>query len=389
MVDLALSSMALAIFARAQHHAPAATEASKKYCSALKVAQARIAQLASSALDERDIDSCLLAGSLMSRYEVAAHRPGVYDSSIQSCSHYDGAMAILKVWNDKLRDMTPTFIIKQTRRALIKAAVIRYRKLPDWLLDGTRFCEQGDEFDRVVARLWKLQYAFKSIQKRCPMIGEVIALHNEAQKLDKALRGWTAHVPSTCSAHRHVITDPNVHALPQSHLYSSAVYSYPKHGNAAAWCRYFAVRMLINSIRLGLLELSREILISRSYEQQRLECITQMQAMADSIAASIPFCLERIKIDSSLSNSQPSITISTNQDIKPHAASLLVWPLTIASSMEGIDHKQQLWFRSELATFGKIIGDGILECSETHRLTIIWRGNSGCWELAPTRINAI
>jgi hypothetical protein len=148
-------------------------------------------------------------------------------------------------------------------------------------------------------------------------------------------------------------------------------YSYPKYGNSAAWCQYYAVRMLINSIRLGLLEIRRGLLMPCGYEEQKLDFVTQIQEMGDSIAASIPFCLEKIKIHSSSTNSQPSITVRTDEDIKPHSASLLVWPLTIASSITEIDHMQQLWFRSELAKFGKIIGDGILENAENDRLGIL------------------
>jgi hypothetical protein len=61
MVDLALSSMALAVYSRIQQHPPAAIEASSRYYRLLRVAQERIAQLAIPTLDERDIDACLLA----------------------------------------------------------------------------------------------------------------------------------------------------------------------------------------------------------------------------------------------------------------------------------------------------------------------------------------
>lgn len=378
MVDLALLAMALAIFAKSQHHEPAATEASKRYCGVLKVAQEKVARLSSSTLDEHDIDSCLLAVSLMSRYELAAHHPGVYDSSMQSCSHYNGALAILKVWFDRLRDKSPTFIIKLTRRELIKSAIIRNRKLPDWLLDGTQFGEHDEDlgYYRIVSRLCKLNYAFKSLQQHYPRLGEVDELDIEARKLDKMLQDWAAHVPVTCSPQRHSITQPKLGPLPRKHFYSSTVYIYPKNGNAAAWCQYYAVRMLVNSIRVGILGMSLEP--PMEYKRQRLDRISEIRAMADSIVASIPFCLKRVEMDSSSLNSRPSVNISADEEIKPHSASLLVWPLTIASGIKELDAEQQIWLRSELAAFGEITGDGILDTSEADKMVVHRKSASPC-----------
>ena len=76
MVDLALSSMALAVFSRTQKHPAAATEASPRYYRLLRVAQERIAQLGISTLDEQKIDACLLAIFLMGRYEGTMHHSG-------------------------------------------------------------------------------------------------------------------------------------------------------------------------------------------------------------------------------------------------------------------------------------------------------------------------
>jgi hypothetical protein len=283
-------------------------------------------------------------------------------------------MAILKVWNDNLSHNTATFIIKQTRRALIKSSLLRNLPLPDWMLNGNRFGEHGQElnYDRIVVRLVNLHHASASLQQKNSLqIAKAEELNNEARELDKALQDWVAQVPSTCSPQRHILAKPN--PWPRRHFYSSIVYSYPGPGNAAAWSQLFAVGMLINSTRLRVLELScPNPLVDFTYEQQRLECIIRLEAMADSLAFSIPFCLERFKVDDPSSPiRQTSITLNTNEEIKPYLASLAVWPLTIASSLEGIDVRQQLWFRSELASLGRIIGDGVLECAETDQWAIL------------------
>ena len=381
MVDLALSSMALAVYSRTQQHPPAATEASLRYHRLLRVAQERIAQVGISTLDERDIDACLLAIFLMSRYEGATYRPGDLASkdlfsSLQSWSHHDGAAAFLKVWNDNLSHSTATPIIKQTRRGLIKSSLLRNLPLPDWILNGNRFGEQGLEldYDRIDVRIVNLHYAFTSLQqKNFLQIAKAEELNNEARELDEALQDWAAQIPSACSYQRHTLTEPD--PWPRRNFYSSIVYSYSRPEYAAMWSQYFAARMLINSTRLRVLELSRpNPMVNFTYEQQRLGCITQMRATADSLASTIPFCLERFKLDHPNSSiRQTSIMLNTNEEIKPCLASLVVWPLTVASSLEGMDVRQQLWFRSELARLGRITGDAVLECAEANQWVILWR----------------
>ncbi len=132
--------------------------------------------------------------------------------------------------------------------------------------------------------------------------------------------------------------------------------------------------MLINSTGLRVLELScPNPSVDFTYEQQRLECITRLKAMADSLASTIPFCLERFKVTDNPNSPirQTSVTLNTNEGIQPCLATLAVWPLTIASSLEGINVRQQMWFRSELARLGRIIGTGVLESAETDQWAIL------------------
>jgi len=94
--------------------------------------------------------------------------------------------------------------------------------------------------------------------------------------------------------------------------------------------------------------------------------------LADNLAASIPFCLGMFKLDSSSSPICPtSITIISDEEVKPCLVGAVEWPLTIAASLEAIDMTQQLWFRSELASLGRISGDGVLECAETDQWAML------------------
>lgn len=377
MVDLALSSMALAVFSRTQHHPAAATEASSRYYRLLRVVQERIAQMGVSTLHERNIDACLLAIFLMGRYEGVAHRPGDLNSrdpftSLQdSWCHHDGAMAILKIWNNNFSHNTATCIIKQTRRGLIKSYLLRNLPLPDWMQNGIRFGEHDLDldYDRVIVRIVNLHYASTILKQEDGLqIEKAKELNKEAQELDRALQNWAAQIPSTNSYQPNILTESG--HWPRRHFYSSIVYSYSSPGYAAAWAQYFATRMLINAIGLRVLELIRpNSFIEPTYEQQRLPYMTQLQAMADSLASTIPFCLERFKVGNP--NSQLPITLNKNEEIEPRLANLVGWPLTIASSLEGIDVRQRLWFRSELARIGRIIGDGMLVCADADQWAIL------------------
>ena len=326
--------------------------------------------------DERSIEACLLAVFLMGRFEGATHRPDGINSkvslkSLQSWSHHDGAMALLKIWNDDSSHHTATVIIKHIRRWLIRSYLLRNLTLPDWIMNGSRFGEQDAalDFDRIVVRMANLRHACASLgQKNGLEITKVEELNNEAKELDRGLQDWIARISTKCTYQRHILTGPG--PWPRRHFYSPLVYSYSEPGYAPVWNQYFADRMLVISTRLRLLELSRQRLsVDFAFEQQRLECITQLKFMADSLASTIPFCLERFKVENP--DSQCSITLNRAEEIKPYLVNFVVWPLTVASSLQGIDVRQQLWFRSELAGLGRIIGDGVLEFAETDQWDIL------------------
>lgn len=370
MVDLALSSMALAVFSRTRQHPLAAAEASSRYQSLLRLAQERVARFSSSLLDERDIDACLLAILLMGRYEGVIYRPGNPDlkHSFSSWSHHKGAMAILRFWYDHLNRTPATTLIRDTRRGLIRSSLLRNLRIPDWMLDGTHFGEHDleQDYDRIFVRTVNLSHASASLQRKKSLdITEIERLNNEADELDKALQSWVTKFPHKWSYQRHILVDSD--RRPKTHCYSPVVYSYSRPGYAAVWNQYFALGVLINSLKLRNLRLTPlEQTADSSYERRRA-CISKMQTLADSLASSVPFCLERFTIvdNSDLPSSEPSITFKTDWEIKPCLAVLAAWPLTVASIIDGIGIQQQQWFKSQLAHIGKATGEGVLESLNT------------------------
>ena len=374
ILDLAVSSIALAVFSRTQQHPLAAREASMAYHRLLQLAQVTIPSL-----HDGNIDVCLLAIFFMSRYEDVVHHPShlnakaPFTTTLQSFSHHDGALAILKIWKDHLSHSQPaTDVIKHTRRGLIKSALMRNLALSEWMLEGTFFGEHGLEleYDSIVVQIASIRQRLVTFLRKTglqrtsnELTSTAEELNKEARDIDKALQDWTGHFPSSWCRKRHTLSSPP--PWPTRDFYSPIVYSYLSPAYAAVWNQYYATRMLINSTRLRVLELSHLNLDDFAHEQ-RLECLSHMKIMANDLAFSLPFCLQRFKVsDSPNTSSHPNlIALNTNEDIKPYVASLSVWPLTIASSLREVDVKRKLWFRSKLARLGRIVGAGVLECAE-------------------------
>lgn len=377
MLELAVSSMALATFSRTQQHPPAAKEASFQYQRLL-----RMAHVALSSLDERNIEICLLANFFMSRYEDVIYcsspshqsrtdRKASFTSTLHSLAHHDGALAILKIWKDRLNYTQPaTNIIKFTRRAMIRSALMRTLTLPEWIADGSFFGEHGIEleYDRLAVRIAKVREQLISLlegvndPRASPHNSVSVAeeLNNEARDVDIKLEEWASRLPNRWRGYRHSLESFHL-SLPSRDFYSSTVYSHSSLAVAAVWCHYYATRMLIISTRLRIIGVCNQ----DSTDNQRLECESHMITVANSLASTLPFCHGRFKfIPSSKSAENPtSLSLNTDGPIEPYVCRLTAWPLTIASSLQEVDSTLGLWFKLGLTYLGKAVGAGALECA--------------------------
>ena len=389
VLDLAKSRVALAVFSRAQRHPPAAQEASILYYKLLRLAQSKLLTL-----HRGNVDICLLAVFTMSRYEDVVYRPpsnptpskSSITAALPSFSHHDGALAILRLWKDNYSHIGPgSDGIRHTRGGLIRSALMRHSALPDWMQDGEVFGECGLEleYDRLIVRIINVRQRLNFLLQQKPDLQQdhrqlasiAQQLDKESRSIDRTMQGWRAHFTSTWHYQQHTLR--NLAAWPMDHFYSPVVYSYNSPAYAAVYNYYFATRLLLYSTRLKLIQfMSSEILHGEvsSNLQQEADCLSQMNAMATDLAASIPSSLERFEIKSSSSTDlNPSssdrdllaIVLKTNEEVKPYLANLVVWPLTIASGVaHGIEAGLGLWFKSEMARLGRIIGIGVLEHAE-------------------------
>ncbi|KAL6717794.1 hypothetical protein ACLMJK_003879 [Lecanora helva] len=367
VLDLAVSSLALAVFSRTQRYPPASLKAASKYHQLLQRFQGFIFSLSGS-----NVDICLLIIFLMSRYEDVVHHPGSgspLSRRLRSFSHHDGALATLKLWFNQFSFYQPaTDVIKFTRRGLIRSALLRSHALPDWILDGAIFGERNFElkYDQIILQFASLRNRLSLIQvddftsTRSKDISSTInGLVQEAQDIDRALQEWTCSFPNVWNPQRHILSEP--HPWPLRDFYSRTVYTYSDAGVAATWNQYYATRMLVDSARLRLLRISESV-SGHLVREQQIECFHIFECMANDLASSIPFCLQRFKV-----LDDKSISLSMGLEIKPDQATLVIWPLSIASSLEDLNIKHTTWFRSELARLGRIAGVGMLEGAETER----------------------
>ncbi|KAL8951177.1 MAG: hypothetical protein Q9222_002837 [Ikaeria aurantiellina] len=372
--------MALAVYARTQQRSSAAVEASTQYQRLLQITQEEIMRTGVLKVEETFLDACLLVISLMNRYEGAVYSPDSTKTkplitSLQSWSHHDGAIAILRIWYEKLSHRPATLTVKQTRRNLVKCSLLRNLRLPRWMVDGSRFGERGSEldYDRVISQTVDLHFECTTLQQELhPAIVEAERLIMQIQKLDTALQGWITQISKGESYQRHVLTLDG--PWPKKLLFSPTVYEFPNPGHAALWSQFFATRLLLDGLRLKIsMSIRKGSATSSTYEQQRQAWIDRLNTTAEHLASSVPYCLERfqVKRKPSSPSSESRITFNMNEVINPCLANLVVWPLTIASSLRELDIRLQLWFRSQLSSLGKIVGEGILECAESDQWVIL------------------
>lgn len=374
MLENAISSLALAVFSQKQQYPPAAVEASVNYHQLLQVMRKTLPYL-----DNSSIDTCLVTTFLMSRYEDAIARPaGRNRFNYHSFSHHDGTSAALKAWKfDLSHNGRATDVIKHSRRGTIRSALIRNLAVPDWLQDGSTFGEYGLEldYDRVSVRIVNLRQKLTSLFSLFEASGSPAAyqifdctvdeLDEEARSIDEALQGLASQIPNTWSYQCHTLPDQH-QPWPSKGFYSPTIYSYADPAHAAIWNLYFATRMLVSSTRLRVLKLNSQSTTNIStiaHEHQKSESYSNIRGAARHLASSLPYCLQRLNID--VDYATVTVKQMRDEEIKPYVANQIIWPLSIAASLAEVEPQLSRWFRAELASLGRVVCAGMLECAET------------------------
>lgn len=385
MVDRALACVSMAVFARTRQCPVVAVDASAQYGRLLRMMQEKVKnfRLLSASEDEEEcIDAYLLTMLILGRYESTMHNytsiPTPYEvtPSIQRWIHHEGALTILRRWSEEdlnLRACAPTTIMKLARRGMIQSSLRQNVPLQDWIVDGNRFGERdlGLEYDRILVATVDLYQQVDNLPQ-CDSLTDstLLGLIKNARAVDIALQDWASKFPDAWAIQRQALSArPLKIKSHEAKYYPSMIYNFDKPGYAAVWIQYFATRMLVNSTCLGVFNLLSRLQShdSSSVEEQRLELSQQLRSMADSTASAVTAFSLLSKVSKKDINLRPllvpyeSDSESAAVGVKPSVAGLIVWPLAVAASVDGIESRQQKWFRSELARIGKLIGNGFLE----------------------------
>ncbi|KAJ3462667.1 hypothetical protein MRS44_007453 [Fusarium solani] len=351
IVDLAFSAVALSVFARFQNCRPAAAEASKSYLNLLRHMQNHIPRFSSGNPSSDEIDEYLLGAHFMARYEAFVQNHGD-EADLEPLKeakvwfHIDGAAAILKIWFNNRHRYNPTAIIRQTRRKLIKSCLLREQPLPRWLADGGVFGERevALESDHLTIQFIDLHHKYlelkQSSQNGTLVAQQVDSLVDDFRRLDQEIQGWSTRLPSKWSCTKHTL--PETCDYSQDDFYSSTIFICAKLGYTAVWNEYYAIRMLVSHTRLQILHLAPQ-----PNSAATLECLCQLGSSADSLASFVPFCLGRIR-----KSPKGSVELSSDP-FKPYLASLVVWPMSLASGLHTLDPAQRQWFSLALARVSK------------------------------------
>jgi len=363
IVDLAMSTLAMALFSRTHGLPHAEVQAFGKYQQLLQLLRMTLPNL-----NPGNVEACLLSVLLMCLYEDAIHRPAPNGSTVwavQSSSHIDGTIALLKFWKDHSAGKPASNLIKHARRAALKWAMIRNVEAPDWLQDGAAFGEEGFEldYDRILIRLLKTRNALTSLIVKSvgiqPPSKEIDVLNKEAKDIDKALKDWTRNFPRRWCYRRHTI--PEDYIVPKEHFYSREVYSYHSPAYAAVWLKYFQNRLLVNSTRLRILQLRGDSDTNCDIQAQQSECLALIKAMTDELTAAVPFCLDKWKVEESSEEPVPKIKLNLKEDLQPNLAGLAIGALTVVACLRHTPTDQKTWLKSQLLHIGTACGYGLFE----------------------------
>lgn len=365
LVELALLSMALAVYAKKHSHPRAATESFSIYHELLKLTQEQIAR---PTLDVASIDACLLTIFLMGRCESVMHNTLVPDENntlaeLKSWSHHDGAMALLRLWHMHFRERDISMIVKQTRRGMLKSLLLRRMSVPDWLCEGHEFGEQGFElgYDSILVHLVDIRSEInlgKSMDENASRIG----LHDRLTTIAVDLIDLRQELPESFSYCEHEIAESDHLWFPNPKL---RIYRTPAH--AIFWAHILATRLVMVFTNMSML------LYWPESRREREVNTTLLRQLASYLAAVIPQAIGLVEQNGS------QIKIHDLADLKPWQASSVVWPLSMAASIRGYDEKLLEAFRSQLTKIGEIVGDGVLQSVSTEAwpLLLVEHGHTG------------
>ena len=374
ILSLAILAVSHATFGRARKSHAASAVGCKKYLNALVKTNIALKDVSDATHDE-----VLLAVMLLSFYENAVTDKMSPVSNLQvmasrSFAHHDGAMAVLYL-RRQLGQRTNRSIEldKLVRRQLTRSLLLRSMSLPIWLRNGSQYGEHGFalELDHCMVGAAELRHRASILCVDSVSLpksdghDDIVRLRRllaEAQTLDNVLAIWANELSSEkWYSIQAVQQDGRVET--SNKIFDDIIHIYPTVGHAGMWNRYHALRLTVNDIMLKTLSILAESfqLDTKSLEEA---AHLRMLHLADDLCASVPYTLGLIEPhhaavhDGTVVSKVPA---SVNVSVKATTASLLCWPLTMATMLSGIPERHHHYLTNRLLDVSEIVNDGVLE----------------------------
>ncbi|PYI31172.1 hypothetical protein BP00DRAFT_446792 [Aspergillus indologenus CBS 114.80] len=215
--------------------------------------------------------------------------------------------------------------------------------LPEWMHSGEVF-GQGtggveERLDALAVRVVELRGRSVALGVRVAAAAAAKRVYSEGKRVRSALEAWKGEVDWI---QREMVAA------------KEKVYYFPTLAQAALWCHYLTLAMLSESVLsegLGVRETR-----NRRVRGGRL-------TLARQLMASVSFVLGQVHIAENAALGVRNATWDKTLPPSPYRASLLVWPLTVASGIDRLE-QQQRWFKAQLGYLGRVTGVGVLECAE-------------------------
>ena len=374
ILSLAIFAVSHATFGRARKSHAALAIGCKRYLNALVKTN-----IALKDVSEATHDEVLLAVMLLSFYENAVTDKMSRISNLQvmasrGFAHHDGAMAVLYLRRQLGQRTNHSIELdKLVRRQLMRSLLLRSMTLPIWLRNGSQYGEHGFalELDHCMVGAAELRHqasilcmdsvslpksnGHEDIVRLCRLLAE-------AQTLDNVLAMWANELPSEkWYSIQAVQQDGRVET--GNRVFDDIVHIYPTVGHAGMWNRYHALRLTVNDIMLKTLSILAD---SFQLDTKSLKEAAhfRMLHLADDLCASMPYTLGLIEPHHTAvygGTVVPRVPAPLKVAVKATTASLLCWPLTMATMLSGIPERHHNYLRNRLFDVSKIVNDGVLE----------------------------
>ncbi|KAF2836631.1 hypothetical protein M501DRAFT_1018970 [Patellaria atrata CBS 101060] len=373
----ALSAFSHAVFGRARQFANAMQIADTAYARGIVKTYREM-----NTMDNEGIDQLLITIMLMNSYENIMYGDERHHSVVaspkasdavgsrfwQTVCHIEGVSGLLKLRKD-LGVPHSLQLGRMVRRQIIRTCILRGVCIPEWLRDGTYYGEEGPalELDSLMVQVAALRA--KSLRlfraESLPVFSEVKYWERivvEAETLDFALDSWSRAVPQEWKSSVREFTSCLILPNP-CYPNVSSMYTYQTLGHASTWNRYYATRLIVNSIGIRSLSMLSQY---RFPSPQRVAAhntyLRTMNSLVNDLCRSIPFFFHySLIVTREDCNGIEQRPFTSKNEVLPKIAVLLAWPLTIAVSTDGTPEPQRQWLKDILKLVAKSMGDVILD----------------------------